>query len=361
MPSSSTARTLPAASASRRRSATRSSRAGADAITLGNHAWDQREALVFIERQPRLVRPANYPPGTPGRGADLIETRARATASWSSTCMGRIFMDALDDPFAAVDREIAPARLGAGRRRRRGRHPCRGDEREAGARLPSRRPGRASSSAPTPTCRPPTTAILAGGTAYISDAGMCGDYDSVLGMQKDEPIRRFLQKTPGSRLEAGLGRGRPVRASPSRPTTGPASPRRVAAVPARAAPRGGLAALLGLSLRRPVAAVPMLSDAMSETMAPRARSAGVRERDRARQAGGSPSRRASTSAPRRCCAPSSTTPPGESISIRDIVEAFGERAFGFVLILFSLPNCVPMPPGRRRRRRLARCCSSGCR
>src|SRR5580700_5820283 len=80
--------------------------AGADAITLGNHAWDQKEALVFIERSPRLIRPLNYPPGTPGRGAALIETRTGAHVLVINA-MGRIYMDPLDDPFAAVERELA--------------------------------------------------------------------------------------------------------------------------------------------------------------------------------------------------------------------------------------------------------------
>src|SRR5690606_27246796 len=79
--------------------------AGADAITLGNHAWDQREAMVFIERAPRLIRPVNFPAGTPGRGAALIETRTGKRALVMNV-MGRIFMDPLDDPFAAVEREI---------------------------------------------------------------------------------------------------------------------------------------------------------------------------------------------------------------------------------------------------------------
>src|SRR3954462_14960114 len=68
--------------------------AGADAVTLGNHAWDRREALVFIERAPRLIRPINYPPGTPGRGAALIET-ARGARVLVVNAMGRIFMDPL--------------------------------------------------------------------------------------------------------------------------------------------------------------------------------------------------------------------------------------------------------------------------
>src|SRR5262249_57442825 len=84
--------------------------AGADAITLGNHAWDQKEALVFIERAPRLIRPINYPAGTPGRGAALIETKNGARALIVKA-MARIFMDPLDDPFAAVERELAACPL----------------------------------------------------------------------------------------------------------------------------------------------------------------------------------------------------------------------------------------------------------
>src|SRR6185295_18219999 len=85
--------------------------AGADAVTLGNHAWDQREALVFIERAPRLIRPINYPAGTPGRGAAMIDTKTGKRALVMNV-MGRIFMDALDDPFAAVERELSACALG---------------------------------------------------------------------------------------------------------------------------------------------------------------------------------------------------------------------------------------------------------
>ena len=87
--------------------------AGADVITLGNHAWDQKEALVFIERAPRLIRPINYPPGRPGRGAALIEARNGARVLVVNA-MGRIFMDPLDDPFAAIERELAACPLDRG-------------------------------------------------------------------------------------------------------------------------------------------------------------------------------------------------------------------------------------------------------
>jgi len=79
--------------------------AGADAITLGNHAWDQREALVFIERAPRLVRPVNFPKGTPGRGAALIDTKSGQRALVINA-IGRVFMTPFDDPFAILNREL---------------------------------------------------------------------------------------------------------------------------------------------------------------------------------------------------------------------------------------------------------------
>src|SRR4030095_4340331 len=88
--------------------------AGADAITLGNHAWDQREALVFIERAPRLIRPINYPKGTPRRGAAPIDAK-NGKRALVINAMGRIFMDPLDDPFAAIERELSvcPLKTGA--------------------------------------------------------------------------------------------------------------------------------------------------------------------------------------------------------------------------------------------------------
>lgn len=179
--------------------------AGADAVTLGNHSWDQREALVFIERQDRLVRPANYPPGTPGRGAAVIEA-ANGARVLVVNVLGRIFMDALDDPFAAMERELAACPLGeVADAVIVDFHAEATSEKQAAAYFLD---GRASLVVGTHTHAPTSdTRILAGGTAFQSDAGMCGDYDSVLGMQKDEPIRRFLQKTPGARLEPATGEG----------------------------------------------------------------------------------------------------------------------------------------------------------
>lgn len=177
--------------------------AGVDAITLGNHAWDQREALVHIEREPRLIRPVNFPAGTPGRGAGLFETAAGERVLVVNA-MGRVFMDPLDDPFAAVEREIEACALGlaadaivvdfhgeATSEKMAMGHFC---------------DGRASLVVGTHSHVPTADAqVLPGGTAYQTDAGMCGDYNSVIGMEKDEPLNRFLSKIPSGRFQPALG------------------------------------------------------------------------------------------------------------------------------------------------------------
>jgi 2',3'-cyclic-nucleotide 2'-phosphodiesterase len=179
--------------------------AGADAVTLGNHSFDQREALVFIERQPRLVRPANYPAGTPGRGATVVDTASGARVLVVNL-MGRLFIDPLDDPFAAAERIVEACPLGSACDAILiDMHAEATSEKQAmGAFLD----GRVSVVVGTHTHVPTADGqILPGGTAYLTDAGMCGDYDSILGMAKEEPLRRFLQKTPGARLEAATGEG----------------------------------------------------------------------------------------------------------------------------------------------------------
>jgi metallophosphoesterase (TIGR00282 family) len=157
--------------------------AGADAVTLGNHAWDQREALVFIERAPRLVRPLNYPAGTPGRGAAMIVAK-NGQHALVINAMGRIFMDALDDPFAAIDRELASCPLGQGADAIViDFHAEATSEKQA---LGHFCDGRASLVVGTHTHVPTADhRILAGRTAFISDVGMTGDFDSVIGMSKD--------------------------------------------------------------------------------------------------------------------------------------------------------------------------------
>ncbi|MFG1403666.1 TIGR00282 family metallophosphoesterase [Xanthobacter sediminis] len=177
--------------------------AGADAITLGNHSFDQREALVFIERAPALVRPLNYPAGTPGRGAAMVEARNGARVLVLNV-MGRIFMDPLDDPFAGLDRALEGAVLGevadavvidvhaeASSEKQAIGHYC---------------DGRASLVVGTHTHVPTADhRILAGGTAFLTDAGMCGCYDGVIGMDKEEPLRRFTRKLASGRFEPAGG------------------------------------------------------------------------------------------------------------------------------------------------------------
>jgi len=177
--------------------------AGADAITLGNHAWDQREALIFIERAPRLIRPANYPAGTPGRGAALIDTK-NGKRALVINAMGRIYMDALDDPFAVVDRELAACPLGQGADAIVVDMHCEAtSEKQAMGHFCD---GRASLVVGTHThCPTADQRILAGRTAFITDVGMSGDFDSVIGMQKDEPISRFLRKISSAKFEAATG------------------------------------------------------------------------------------------------------------------------------------------------------------
>src|SRR3954469_13502849 len=177
--------------------------AGADAITLGNHAWDQREALVFIERSPRLIRPLNYPAGTPGRGAAMIDTKAGKRVLVMNV-MGRIFMDALDDPFAAVERELAACALGDAADAIIIDMHCEATSEKQGM-------GYLADGGPTLVAGPhphvPTSdyRILKSGTAFISDVGMTGDYDSVIGMAKDEPLGRFIRKIPQGKFEPAAG------------------------------------------------------------------------------------------------------------------------------------------------------------
>jgi hypothetical protein len=176
---------------------------GADAITGGNHSWDQKEALVFIERAPKLLRPINYPAGTPGRGVALIEARNGARVLVVNV-MGRIFMDALDDPFVAVERELAACPLGqAADAVIIDIHGEATSEKQAMGHFCD---GRASLVVGTHTHVPTADhQILPRGTAFVSDVGMTGDYDSVIGMDKEEPLVRFLRKIPTARFEPALG------------------------------------------------------------------------------------------------------------------------------------------------------------
>jgi len=199
--------------------------AGVDAVTLGNHAWDQKEALVFIERAPRLIRPINYPTGTPGRGAAVIEAKTGARVLVVNA-MGRIFMEPLDDPFAAIEHELTACPLGNGADATIvDFHGEATSEKQAMGYFCD---GRASLVVGTHTHVPTADLrILAGGTAFMSDVGMTGDFDSVIGMAKDEPLQRFLRRVSTSRFE---------------PATGPAT---LCAVAVETDPATGLATRVG--------------------------------------------------------------------------------------------------------------------
>jgi 2',3'-cyclic-nucleotide 2'-phosphodiesterase len=177
--------------------------AGADVVTLGNHAFDQRETLVFIERHERLLRPINFPPGTPGKGAGLFKAKTGADVLVLNV-QGRVFMADLDDPFRAVERELEACGL----KTRADAilidfHAEATSEKEAMGYFVD---GRATAVIGTHTHVPTADEqILPKGTAYISDAGMCGDFDSILGMDKEEPLQRFLTKIPSSRFAPALG------------------------------------------------------------------------------------------------------------------------------------------------------------
>ncbi len=179
--------------------------AGADCITTGNHAWNQKEALVFAARQERFIRPANYPDGTPGRGGNVFAAKNGARVLVMQV-MGQLFMPALDDPFAAAARLLADSPLG---------EACdaivvdmhaeaTSEKQVMGAFLDSKVSLVAGTHTHVPTA---DHRILPGGTAFISDVGMCGDYDSIIGMEKDEPLRRATAKIPSSHLEPAKGPG----------------------------------------------------------------------------------------------------------------------------------------------------------
>lgn len=177
--------------------------AGVDCLTTGNHVWDQREIIAYIDRDPRLLRPLNYPKGTPGRGASLFTTRTGRKVLVVNV-MTRLFMDALDDPFAALEPVLAQHRLGATA------HAVivdvHGEATSEKMAMGHYCDGRTSLVVGSHSHVPTADAqILPKGTAYQTDAGMCGDYDSVIGMKKETAMARFVRKLPGERLMPAEG------------------------------------------------------------------------------------------------------------------------------------------------------------
>ena len=176
---------------------------GIDVITTGNHWLDQKEILSFIGDEDRVLRPANYPKGTPGRGASLYQTR-KGERVLVINVMGRVFMDPLDDPFAAVERELAACPLGEGADAVVvDVHAEATSEKMAMGHFCD---GRVSVVVGSHSHVPTADAqIFPGGTAYQTDAGACADYDSVIGMEKFGPVQRFVTKMPQGRFTPATG------------------------------------------------------------------------------------------------------------------------------------------------------------
>ena len=177
--------------------------AGADCITLGDHAFDQKDMLGFIEQEPRILRPLNYAKVAPGKGARLYTVGGRKVLV--AQVLGQVFMKRpFDDPFSAVDAVLRAHPLGGLAQAVIVDIHCEATSEKMA--IGHWCDGRASLVVGSHTHVPTAdTQVLRGGTAYQTDAGMCGDYDSVIGMDKAEPLRRFITGMPKGRFEPAEG------------------------------------------------------------------------------------------------------------------------------------------------------------
>lgn len=177
--------------------------AGADVVTLGDHAFDQKDMLTYIEKEPRIIRPLNFSKKAPGIGARVFEaTRGRKVLV--TQVLGQVFMKRpFDDPFSALDATLRQYPIGGQVQASLVDIHCEAtSEKMAVGHFCD---GRASVVVGTHTHVPTADAmILPGGTAYLSDAGMCGDYNSVIGMDKVEPLRRFVTGMPKARFTPAM-------------------------------------------------------------------------------------------------------------------------------------------------------------
>ena len=178
--------------------------AGADVLTLGDHAFDQKEMLGFIENEPRIIRPLNYAKDAPGKGFRLFSTQ-RGQKILVTQALGQVFMKRpFDDPFSALDAVLRSHPLGGLANAILVDIHCEATSEKMG--IGHFCDGRASVVVGTHTHIPTGDAqILTGGTAFQADAGMCGDYNSVIGMEKTEPLRRFITGMPKGRFTPALG------------------------------------------------------------------------------------------------------------------------------------------------------------
>ncbi|MEY8831421.1 TIGR00282 family metallophosphoesterase [Sedimentitalea sp. XS_ASV28] len=178
--------------------------AGADCVTLGDHAFDQKDMLQFIETEPRIVRPLNFARNAPGKGYRLF-TAPGGRKVLVLQVLGQVFMKRpFDDPFSAVEPILkSHPRGGLAHAVIVDMHCEATSEKMAMGHYCD---GRASLVVGTHTHVPTADAqVLPGGTGYLSDAGMCGDYNSVIGMDKEEPLRRFITGMPKARFSPASG------------------------------------------------------------------------------------------------------------------------------------------------------------
>ena len=166
---------------------------GMDVLTLGNHTWSKTEGMELLDKEPRVLRPANYPPGAPGRGFGLFKTPGGVLVGVANL-NGRVFMEPLDDPFRAADDIIAQMQAGHAKVIFIDFHAETTSEKVA---FGYHCAGRVSAVVGTHThVMTADERILRGGTAYITDAGMCGPQESVIGMDIDLVLARFRTQLP---------------------------------------------------------------------------------------------------------------------------------------------------------------------
>ncbi|WP_298039239.1 TIGR00282 family metallophosphoesterase [uncultured Desulfuromonas sp.] len=165
---------------------------GVDVLTSGNHIWDKREAYDYLDRQERLLRPANYPPGAPGRGSGIYATSAGLKVGVINL-EGRVFMSSLDCPFRAADQLVEELREHTSVILVDFHAEATSEKVALGCYLD----GRVSMVAGTHThVQTADERILPGGTAFITDAGMTGSRDAVIGIRKDLAVQKFLTQMP---------------------------------------------------------------------------------------------------------------------------------------------------------------------
>ncbi|MDD9717060.1 TIGR00282 family metallophosphoesterase [Dinoroseobacter sp. PD6] len=178
--------------------------AGADCVTLGDHAFDQKDMLQFIEREPRILRPLNYAKDAPGKG-HRVYTAPGGRKILVAQALGQVFMKRpFDDPFSALDTVLRTHTLGGLVQAALVDIHCEATSEKMG--VGHFCDGRASVVVGTHTHIPTADAqILPRGTAFQADAGMCGDYNSIIGMDPAEPLRRFVTGMPKGRFTPAMG------------------------------------------------------------------------------------------------------------------------------------------------------------